>query len=82
MTTKGIAGLHEVEKHLQLGPTIAPAAAGLIGVDHAAVGCLEGRALDGEVLVEGTDASVAVDGVVAWIVCSFISVGGYAERTS
>jgi hypothetical protein len=59
---QGIAGLHEVEQRLQLGPAVTPAAAGRLGADHAAAGRFEGGVLNGEVLVEGADAGVAVDG--------------------
>jgi hypothetical protein len=57
---KRIAMLHEIEQHWQLGPTIMPAAADLLGADHFAAGRLQGGMLNAEVLVEGADASVAV----------------------
>ena len=47
---QGVAGLHEVEQHLQLSPAIAARTAGLLGADHLAARCLEGGALDAEVL--------------------------------
>ncbi len=53
---QGVAGLHEVEQHLQLGPSIARAAAGLPGADHAAAGGTQRMLLNGEVLVERADA--------------------------
>lgn len=45
--------LHEIEQHLQLGPTITPVAADLLGADHFAAGRLQGGLLKAEVLVEG-----------------------------
>jgi len=57
-----VAGLHEVEQHLQLGPPVAAGAGRRLGADHLATGRLEGGALDGEVLVESGYAGVAVGG--------------------
>jgi hypothetical protein len=34
--SQGVAGLHEVEQHLQLAPAVASAAAGLLGADNPA----------------------------------------------
>jgi len=53
-----VAGAQEVEQHLQF----ATAVARLLGADYLATGCLQRCALNGQVLVEGRDPSVAVEG--------------------
>jgi len=48
---QGVAGLHKVEQHLQLGAPVASAAACLLGTHHAASGRSQCLPLQGEVLV-------------------------------
>jgi len=50
-----VAELHEVEQHLQLGPVVAPRAAGLLGTDYLTARCLENGAPNAELLIEGAD---------------------------
>ncbi len=57
-----VAGLHEVEQHLQLGQAATLRPAGLLGADHLAASRFEGGTLNAEVLVEGADTSVAIKG--------------------
>src|SRR4051812_17470154 len=52
-----VAGLHELEQHLQLGPAVTSRTAGRLGADHATAGGAQRPVLEGEVLVEGTDTS-------------------------
>ena len=62
VTTRVVALAQEVEQDLQLAPPVAAGTGGLLGADDVAAGRLQGRALDGEVLVDGADAGVAVEG--------------------
>jgi hypothetical protein len=59
---QGVAGLPEVEQDLQLGSAVAPRAARLLGAEHLAPRCFEGGTLDAEVLIEGADAGITIEG--------------------
>ncbi len=59
---QGVALAQEVEQDLQLAPPVAAGTGGLLGADDVAAGRLQRRALDGEILVDGADAGVAVEG--------------------
>ncbi len=53
--------LYEGEQHLKLSQVVAPAAAGFLRAHQATASGLERGALDGEILIETADASVAED---------------------
>jgi hypothetical protein len=57
-----VAGAQEIEQYLKFGAAVAARAACLLGPDHLAARRLQRGALDREILVEGGNPGVTVEG--------------------